>query len=422
MENVTKYWCRCRAWDLARKGEEFLKFVGPGLLVTVGFIDPGNWAANLAAGAEYGYTLLWMVTLSTLMLIVLQHNAAHLGIVTGKCMAEAITEYFPRRIGKAVLFTALGASAMTSMAEILGGAIALRMLFSIPLPVGAALTALAAAGLLLFNSYNKVEKWIIGFVSVIGMAFLYELWLVPRGWVPEAAVGWVMPQFPQGSMLVIMSVLGAVVMPHNLFLHSEIIQSRQWNLEGDTVIKRRLDYEFFDTLFAMLVGWAINSAMIILAAATFWQVGQSVTELEQAKDLLKPLLGEGASVIFAVALLFAGVASTVTSGMAGGIISAGMAAEPYNTKDRHSLFGILGSLGCGLLLIWLTSDPFKGLLYSQMALSVQLPITMIALVSLTSSPKVMGKYANGRGTKLLLYVLTGIVTALNVMLLASALS
>jgi len=418
---IKNFWSACSVSGIAHSGEEFLKFVGPGLLVTVGFIDPGNWAANLAAGAEYGYALLWMVSLSTFMLIVLQHNAAHLGIVTGKCMAEAITEYFPCAVGRLVLLTAFGASVMTSMAEILGGAIALRMLFSIPLPVGATLTAVLAGGLLLFNSYNKVEKWIIGFVSVIGMAFLYELWLVPAGWVPQAAVGWVTPCFPEGSMLVIMSVLGAVVMPHNLFLHSEIIQSRQWNLEGEAIIKKRLDYEFFDTLFAMMVGWAINSAMIILAAAVFWTAGQQVTELEQARDLLRPLLGDGASVVFAVALLFAGVASSVTSGMAGGIMTSGMAGEAYNTKDKHSVMGIVGSLGCGLVLIWLTSDPFKGLLLSQMALSVQLPITMVSLVALTSSPKVMGKYANGKGTKLLLYTLTGIVTVLNIMLLASAL-
>lgn len=128
--------------------------------------------------------------------------------------------------------------------------------------MGATLTAVLAGSLLLLNSYNKVEKWIIGFVSVIGLAFLYELWLVPAGWVPQAAVGWVKPCFPEGSMLVIMSVLGAVVMPHNLFLHSEIIQSRQWNLEGEAIIKKGSTTSF-DTLFAMLVGWAINSAMII---------------------------------------------------------------------------------------------------------------------------------------------------------------
>ena len=182
--SATSFWSKCNVSGITHKGEEFLKFVGPGLLVTVGFIDPGNWAANLAAGAEYGYSLLWMVSLSTFMLIVLQHNAAHLGIVTGKCMAEAITEYFPCTIGRLVLFSAFGASVMTSMAEILGGAIALRMLFSIPLPIGATLTALLAGGLLLLNTYNKVEKWIIGFVSLIGIAFLYELWLVPAGWLP----------------------------------------------------------------------------------------------------------------------------------------------------------------------------------------------------------------------------------------------
>ena len=195
---LKNFWSACRVSGIAHSGEEFLKFVGPGLLVTVGFIDPGNWAANLAAGAEYGYALLWMVSLSTFMLIVLQHNAAHLGIVTGKCMAEAITEYFPCAIGRVVLLSAFGASVMTSMAEILGGAIALRMLFSIPLPVGATLTAVLAGSLLLLNSYNKVEKWIIGFVSVIGLAFLYELWIVTAGWVPQAAVVEVRAGFPEG--------------------------------------------------------------------------------------------------------------------------------------------------------------------------------------------------------------------------------
>ena len=401
-------------------GLDILKYIGPGLLVTVGFIDPGNWAANLAAGADYGYSLLWMVTLSTVMLIVMQHNAAHLGIVTGECLAEAMTRFMPRAVSRPVLLSAFAASAMTSMAEILGGAIALRMLFGLPIKIGATLVTAFVLLMLITNSYKKIERWIIGFVSLIGISFLYELILAKPDWAASAA-GLVTPAFPPGSMLVIMSVLGAVVMPHNLFLHSEIIQSRQWNLQDDSLIKKQLDLEFLDTLLSMIVGWAINSAMIILAAAVFWVAGQQVTELEQARDLLRPLLGDGASVVFAVALLFAGVASSVTSGMAGGIMTSGMAGEPYNTKDKHSVMGIVGSLGCGLVLIWLTSDPFKGLLLSQMALSVQLPITMISLVALTSSPKVMGKYANGKGTKLLLFTLTGIVTALNLMLLASAL-
>ena len=401
-----------------RGGKEILKFIGPGILVTVGFIDPGNWAANLAAGAEYGYSLLWMVSLSTLMLIVLQHNAAHLGIATGECLAEAITKFMPRRLALPVLFSALGASAMTSLAEILGGAIALRMLFGLPIWLGATLVTIFVSIMVLTNSYARIERWIIGFVSIIGFSFLYELTLVSVDW-PAAAAGWVTPAFPQGSMLVIMSVLGAVVMPHNLFLHSEIIQSRQWNLAGEAFIERRLKYEFLDTLFSMLIGWGINSAMVLLAAAAFWAHGIGVNELEQAKQLLEPLLGSGASLIFAVALLMAGLASSITSGMAGGIIMAGMAGECYTTHDKHSRWGVLFSLWGGLVCILAVSDPFKGLLISQMMLSVQLPVTMAAQIYLTSSQRVMGKHANGPYLKVLLALLLLVVTGLNIMLLGS---
>lgn len=403
----------CTEVAKSEAGWKIFKYIGPGLLVTVGFIDPGNWAANLVAGADYGYALLWMVTLSTFMLIVLQHNAAHLGIVTGKCLAEAVQAYFPRYLAVPVLLSAFGASVMTSMAEILGGAIALRMLLGIPLPIGAVLVALLAFLLLTRNTYSKAERWIIGFVSFIGLAFLYELSLMPAGWLGSAARGWVVPDIPPGSLLVIMSVLGAVVMPHNLFLHSEVIQSRQWNLQDETTIKKQLDFELFDTMLAMLVGGAINSAMIILAAGVFWTAGIAVSELEQAAALLKPVLGEQASLIFALALLCAGLASSITSAMAGGIMTAGMAGEAYNIKDKHSFVGVVGSLGLGLGFIWLTSDPLQALLVSQMALSVQLPVTMVALICLTSSAHVMGKHANGPLSKGLLVLLTLIVTGLN---------
>lgn len=420
MKLFSKFFTACPPSITPHAGWEIFRYIGPGLLVTVGFIDPGNWAANLVAGADYGYTLLWMVTLSTFMLIVLQHNAAHLGIVTGKCLAEAITAHFPRWVAVPVLLSAFGASGMTSMAEILGGAIALHMLFSIPVPVGATLVAMLSFLLLSFNSYSKAERWIIGFVSLIGLAFLYELSLIPGSWLGAAARGWVVPEFPPGSMLVIMSVLGAVVMPHNLFLHSEIIQSRQWNLQDENVIKKQLNFELFDTILAMLAGWGINSAMIILAAAVFWTAGTSVSELEQARDLLRPILGDHASLVFALALLCAGIASSVTSGMAGGIMTSGMIGETYNIKDKHSAAGVAGSLALGLVLIWMTSDPLKGLIFSQMVLSVQLPITMVALVCLTSSRKVMGKHANGLSTQLFLILLTGIVTALNIALFISS--
>ncbi|MGC1390495.1 MAG: Nramp family divalent metal transporter [Bacteroidales bacterium] len=395
---------------------DIFKYIGPGLLVTVGFIDPGNWAANIATGSEFGYTLLWVISLSTIMLIVLQHNVAHLGIATGLCLSEAATIHLKPWISKSVLSFAVLASVSTSLAEILGGAIALNMLFNVPVKIGAVLVTIFVMIMLFSNSYQKIERWIIGFVSIIGLSFLYELFLVKVDWI-QTGIAWVKPSIPDGSILLIMSVLGAVVMPHNLFLHSEIIQSRQWNLQDEKIIKKQLRFEFADTLFSMIIGWAINSAMIILAAATFFARSQKVEELQQAEKLLEPLLGSNASVVFAVALLFAGVASTITSGMAGGSIVSGMYGEPFNIKDNHSRIGVIISLLGALLLIFFIGDPFKSLILSQVFLSVQLPFTIAIQIYLTSSKKVMGKYANSRFLIILLSVIAGIVTFLNIKLI-----
>ncbi|GAB6009713.1 Nramp family divalent metal transporter [Dysgonomonas reticulitermitis] len=397
---------------------ELLKYIGPGLLVTVGFIDPGNWASNFAAGSQFGYTLLWVVTLSTVMLIILQHNVAHLGIVTGLCLSEAANKYLPKTGSRAILWSAIGASISTSLAEILGGAIALNMLFDVPIQVGAVLVTIFVFAMMFSNSYRKIERYIIAFVSLIGLSFIYELFLVDIEW-GEAARSWVTPSVPEGSMLIIMSVLGAVVMPHNLFLHSEIIQSRQWNKQDESVMEKQLKYEFFDTFFSMLIGWAINSAMILLAAATFFKEGVVVDDLQQAHSLLEPLLGSNAVVIFAVALLLAGVSSSMTSGIAAGSIFAGMYDEPYNMKDIHSRTGIIISLGVGLLIIFMIGNPFKGLIISQAILSMQLPVTVFLQVRLTSSTQVMGKYANSLFTKILLYGIASVVTFLNILLLVS---
>lgn len=397
---------------------ELLKYIGPGLLVTVGFIDPGNWASNFAAGSQFGYTLLWVVTLSTVMLIILQHNVAHLGIVTGLCLSEAANKYLPKTGSRVVLWSAIGASISTSLAEILGGAIALNMLFDVPIQVGAVLVTIFVFAMMFSNSYKKIERYIIAFVSLIGLSFIYELFLVDIEW-GEAARSWVTPSVPEGSMLIIMSVLGAVVMPHNLFLHSEIIQSRQWNKEDEKVMEKQLKYEFFDTFFSMLIGWAINSAMILLAASTFFREGVVVDDLQQAHSLLEPLLGNNAVVIFAVALLLAGISSSMTSGIAAGSIFAGMYDEPYNIKDIHSRTGVVISLGVGLLIIFMIGNPFKGLIISQAILSMQLPITVFLQVRLTSSTKVMGKYANSLFTKILLYGIASVVTFLNILLLVS---
>lgn len=399
-------------------GLDFFKYIGPGLLVTVGFIDPGNWASNFAAGADFGYSLLWVITLSTIMLIVLQHNVAHLGIVTGLCLSEAATKYTPKWVSRPILGTAVLASISTSLAEILGGAIALEMLFDIPIIWGSLLTAFFVTIMLFTNTYKRIERSIIAFVSVIGLSFLYELFLVDIDW-PLAARSWVTPSIPEGSLLVIMSVLGAVVMPHNLFLHSEVVQSREYNKKDDASIRKLLKYEFYDTLFSMGVGWAINSAMILLAAATFFANHIGVEELQQAKSLLEPLLGNQAATIFALALLMAGISSTVTSGMAAGSIFAGMFGESYHVKDVHSRVGILLSLGIALVVILFIENPFQGLIISQMILSIQLPFTIFLQVGLTSSKRVMGQYANSRWSSFVLYTMAVIVSVLNLALLFS---
>ncbi len=398
-------------------GLDILRFIGPGFLVTVGFIDPGNWATNVAAGSSHGYALLWVVTLSTVMLIILQHNAAHLGIVTGLCLAESSTKFFGKAASRLFLSSALVAAVSTAMAEVLGAAIGLNMLFHIPIQAGAMITALAAGYLLFSNNYRKLERWIIAIVSVIGFSFLFELSLVNVGW-HEAVSGWIIPSIPTRSIPLVMSILGAVVMPHNLFLHSEIIQSRKLNLEGEEAITKQLKYEFTDTLLAMLIGWGINSAIIIMAASVFFTRGITVSDLAQADATMRPLLGSAAGAIFGLALLLSGFSSSVTAAMAGGSIFAGIFSEPFDISDTHSRIGAAITLTGAMAVVSLLKDFFQGIIWSQIILSIQLPWSVFSLVSLTSSQRVMGKFSNSHTDNLLLWSTAAIVSVLNIVLFA----
>lgn len=397
-------------------GLEIMRHIGPGLLVTVGFIDPGNWASNMEAGSQFGYSLLWVVTLSTIMLIVLQHNAAHLGIATGMCLAEATSRFLPRLLGRAILGTAYLACVATAMAEVLGGAVALQMLFGLPLRFGCVVVAAASMTMLLTSSYKQAERWIIAFVSVVGLSFLAELAMVEVDW-PRAAVSWATPSMPAGSTATVVSILGAVVMPHNLFLHSEIIQSMHFEGRGQKVVEERLRYELLDTLFSMGIGWAINSAMVILAATTFFSRGVVVEDLAAAAATLSPIVGPASSVIFAVALLFAGLSSSVTAGMAAGTVTAGMFGEEYDIHDRHSSIGVALCFAGAVAACLCVEDAFAGLVWSQALLSLQLPVTVFLLIRLTSSRKVMGRYANSRPLTATLVAIGVVVTALDAALL-----
>lgn len=395
---------------------ELFRYIGPGFFVTVGFIDPGNWVTNVAAGSQFGYQLLWVVTLSTIMLIILQHNAAHLGIVTGLCLSEAASTYFKPWLRYLMLGSAMLACISTALAELLGGAIGLQMLTGLPLPAGALLSGSFAIYMLFSKNYQRLEKWIMGFVSLIGLAFLFELTLAKVSW-GAALQGWVVPTVPLGALPVIVGVLGAVVMPHNIFLHSEVIQSRQVREQGDAAIRKGLKYEFLDTLAGMGAGWAINSAMIIMAAAVFYARGIQVGELPQVTETLTPIFGGLSSTVFALGLIFAGLASSVTAAMAGGSVYAGIYREPFDIVDIHSRIGVIVTIIGGVVAILLLHDPFKGILWSQIALSLQLPLTIFPMIWLTSSKKVMGEYANRRYGAMVLWIVGLIVIGLNAALL-----
>ena len=395
---------------------ELFKYIGPGFFVTVGFIDPGNWVTNVAAGSQFGYGLLWVVTLSTIILIIIQHNAAHLGIVTGLCLSEAASTFFKPWLRYLMLGSAMAACVSTALAELLGAAIGLKMMTGQPLILGSIMSACFSIYMLLSKNYQRLEKWIMGFVSMIGLAFIIELAIADVSWAASLR-GWVVPQVPLGAMPIIMGVLGAVVMPHNIFLHSEVIQSRQLNEQGDSNIRKQLKYEFMDTLAGMGVGWAINSAMMIMAAAMFYANGIQVNELPQVTETLRPIFGSFSATVFALGLIFAGLSSSVTAAMAGGSIYAGIYREPFDMADIHSRIGVFLTIIGGLLIILMLKDPFLGILWSQVALSIQLPFTIIPLIMLTSSTKVMGTYANRPYGKIVLWLVGLIVIGLNIALL-----
>ncbi len=397
---------------------ELLRYLGPGFLVTVGFIDPGNWATNIAAGSEFNYSLLWVVTLSTLMLIFLQHMSAHLGIVTGSCLAESCRQWFPRWANWIFGGSIVAACIATALAEFLGAAIGLTILLGLPLSVSVLISTVAILTLVTVQKYDSIEHLIIAFVSIIGFCYLLELFLVKPDWgaAVEAAV---VPRLDSSAIFIAMGMLGAVVMPHNLYLHSEVIQKRNWSAATSERKRQLLRYEFLDTLLAMGAGWAINSAMVIVAAAVFYSHGAVVADVAQASETLRPLAGELANLLFAVALLCAGVSSSITACLAGGTVFTGFLGHEIDPQKRWFRYGVLVTAVPAVLLIFLISDSYSALIWSQVALSMQLPLTIVPLIILTRSRKVMGEYANGRFENLLMYLCGGIIIVLNILLLLS---
>ncbi|MBI1912378.1 MAG: Nramp family divalent metal transporter [Deltaproteobacteria bacterium] len=397
---------------------ELLKYLGPGFLVTVGFIDPGNWATNIAAGSEFNYSLLWVITLSTLMLIFLQHMSAHLGIVTGDCLSESCRKWFPKWVNIIFGGSIMIACIATALAEFLGASIGLTILFGFPLYLSAIISGSFILALVTIQKYDTIEHIIISFVSVIGFCYLLELYLVGPDWV-QAARAAVMPKIGSAEIFIAMGMLGAVVMPHNIYLHSEVIQKRNYTATDEKRKRQLLRYEFLDTLLAMGTGWLINSAMIIVAAAVFYKHGVLVKDVVQAAETLRPLAGNLAELLFAVALLCAGISSSITACLAGGTVFTGFLGKEIDAQKIWFRGGVLITAVPAILLIMILKNTYMTLIWSQVILSIQLPLTIIPLIILTRSRKVMGRYANGRFENFLMYLCGGIIIFLNILLLLS---
>ena len=395
-------------------------FLGPGFLVTVGFIDPGNWATNIEGGSKFGYELLWVITLSTIMLIVIQNMAAKLGISTGKSLAVNIKQRFSLPVSAFLGLTIVLACVATDVAELLGGAIGFNLLFGMPLWLGALLTVLLEVFLIVSQRYHRIEAIIMGFLGIIGLCYLVEILIVKPDWM-ELAPAMVVPKINRSSIYVAMAILGAVVMPHNIFLHSNVIHSRKWGISEDEKMSL-LRYEKIDTLSAMLLGWVVNSAMIIVAAAVFCRHQVMVDSIEQASATSRPLAGPLAGFLFAVALVFAGVGSSVTSSMAEVNVITGFLGKPEDPRTLLYRTSVFVTAIPSFMIILLAMDTFRILIFSQVVLSIQLPFTLVPLLILCRDRKLMGRFRSSRAEFAAAAVISSVVIILNVYLLYSTIA
>ncbi len=413
-----------RTVPVAGKGwwRKIAAFAGPGYLVAVGYMDPGNWATDLAGGSKFGYTLLSVILASNLMAILLQGLASKLGIVTGRDLAQACRDHYSKPVGVLLWIACEIAIAACDLAEVIGSAIALNLLFHIPIPVGIVITAADVLVVLYLQNkgFRLLEALVIALIATVGVCFLFEIILsqpplagVLRGFIPSTAI------VRDPSMLYIaVGILGATVMPHNLYLHSSIVQTRQYEetLEGK---REAVHFAFIDSTIALTFALFINAAILIIAATTFHTTGHSdVAEIQDAFKLLTPLLGGGASVIFALALLASGQNSTITGTLAGQIVMEGF----LNIRLRPWLRRLI-TRGVAIVpavivaMLFGESGTAKLLILSQVVLSMQLSFAVFPLVAFTSDKLKMGELVNPAWLKALAYAVAFVIASLNIWLL-----
>lgn len=393
-----------------------LSFFGPAYLVSVGYMDPGNWATDIAGGSKFGYTLIWVLLMSNLMALLLQSLSARLGIVRGRDLAQANRETYPRYINYALYGLAEIAIAATDLAEVLGMAIGIQLLTDIPLIYAVLITVFDTFLLLLLQrlGMRKMEAFIIGLVAVIGLSFLTEI-ILAKPDLAEVATGF-MPYIPGNEALYIaIGIIGATVMPHNLYLHSALVQTRK--IKRDNAgIKRALKLNFIDSAIALNLAFFVNAAILVLAATVFFKTGRTdVAEIKTAHVLLKELLGNTAPVLFAIALIAAGQSSTITGTLAGQIVMEGYLRLRINPWIRRLLTRIIAIIPAVIVILINGEKNIDSLLiFSQVILSLQLGFAIIPLIHFTSDKKTMGVFAIKPVTKILAWLITSILVYLNI--------
>ena len=382
---------------LARRGSwrRILAFFGPAYLVSVGYMDPGNWATDLAGGSQFGYKLLWVLLMSNLMALLLQSLSARLGIVRGRDLAQANRETYPRYINYALYGLAEIAIAATDLAEILGMAIGIQLLTGLPLIWGVLITVLDTFLFLLLQrlGMRKMEAFIIALVAIIGMSFLIEI-ILAKPDLGEVATGLV-PSLPNDTALYIaIGIIGATVMPHNLYLHSALVQTRK--IKRDKAgIKRALKLNFIDSAIALNLAFFVNAAILVLAATVFFKTGRTdVAEIKQAHELLAPMLGTSlAPILFAVALIASGQSSTITGTLAGQIVMEGYLKLRIAPWIRRLMTRLIAVIPAVIVILINGEDNIDSLLVlSQVVLSLQLGFAIIPLIHFTSDKKTMGAF------------------------------
>lgn len=401
-----------------------LAFAGPAYMVSVGYMDPGNWATDIAGGSSFGYRLIWVLLMSNLIALLLQSLAARLGIVKGWDLAQASRQQFPAWANISQYILAEIAIAACDLAEIIGMAIGLKLLFGLPMIYGVLITILDTF-LLLFlinKGIRKLELFILGLVSIIGLSFITEMFIVKPD-IASVVKGFVPGNLDGTALYIAIGIIGATVMPHNLYLHSSLVQTRKFS--KDTAgIKRAIRFNFFDSLIALNLAFFVNAAILVLAASAFYTQGFTrVNDIGDAHILLQSLFGNLAPTIFAIALICAGQSSTITGTLAGQIVMEGYLRLRISPWMRRLLTRLIAVVPAAVTILYYGEDKLGALLvFSQVVLSLQLGFAVIPLIHFTGSKRLMGQFAIKPGIKILAWVAASVIVGLNIKLVYESVS